>query len=69
MALMAGNAVMLKVAAVTVLVGEAIDKIAAGELPEGLFSRIVGSGAEVSRGFFDNGIDKIFFTGSRPVKD
>lgn len=68
MALMAGNAVMLKVAAATVLVGEAIDKIvAAGELPEGLFYHIVGSGAEVSRGFFDNGIDKIFFTGSVPT--
>lgn len=65
MALMAGNTVMLKVAATTVLVGEAIERIvAAGELPEGLFHHIVGSGAEVSRGFFENGIDKIFFTGS-----
>lgn len=65
MGLMAGNAILLKVAAATVMVGQAIERIvAAGDLPPGLFSHIVGSGADVSRAFFDNRIDKIFFTGS-----
>lgn len=65
MGLMAGNAVILKVAAATPLVGEAINKIiAAGELPKGLFQQIVGSGGAVSKSFFENDIDKIFFTGS-----
>jgi len=68
MALMAGNGVMLKVAAATPAVGRAIEKIvAAGELPEGLFQHIVGSGSKVATGFFDNGIDKLFFTGSVPA--
>lgn len=68
MGLMAGNAVMLKVAAATVLVGKAIEEIvAAGELPDGLFHHIVGSGSEVSRAFFENKVDKIFFTGSVPT--
>lgn len=68
MALMAGNAVLLKVAASTIMVGEAIERIvAAGELPSGLFQHIVGSGARVSRAFFENGINKIFFTGSVPT--
>ncbi|MBV1921797.1 MAG: aldehyde dehydrogenase family protein, partial [Pseudomonadales bacterium] len=61
----AGNAVILKVAAATPLVGEAINKIiAAGDLPKGLFQQIVGSGGAVSKSFFENNIDKIFFTGS-----
>lgn len=65
MGLMAGNAIMLKVAAATITVGDAIDRIVkAGELPDGLFQHIVGSGAAVSKAFFTNGINKIFFTGS-----
>ncbi|OUS23806.1 succinate-semialdehyde dehydrogenase [Gammaproteobacteria bacterium 45_16_T64] len=65
MGLMAGNAVILKVAAATPLVGQVInDIIAAGNLPAGLFQQIVGSGGAVSRAFFENRIDKIFFTGS-----
>lgn len=65
MGLMAGNAIMLKVAAQTPLVGQAIEKIiAAGELPTGLFHHIIGSGGEVSTAFFENKIDKLFFTGS-----
>ena len=68
MGLMAGNAIMMKVAAATVQVGVAIERIvAAGELPPDLFHHIVGSGAGVSRAFFDNGVNKIFFTGSVPV--
>ncbi len=65
MGLMAGNAVLLKVAAATIMVGEAIERIvAAGELPKGLFAHIVGSGPRISRAFLENGINKIFFTGS-----
>jgi succinate-semialdehyde dehydrogenase/glutarate-semialdehyde dehydrogenase len=68
MGLMAGNAVLLKVAAATITVGEAIERIvAAGELPDGLFQHIVGSGGRVSQSFFDNGINKLFFTGSVPT--
>src|SRR5699024_95267 len=65
MALMAGNAIFLKVAAATPAVGEAIELImAAGELPEGLFHHIVGSGSKTADAFFEHGIDKLFFTGS-----
>jgi acyl-CoA reductase-like NAD-dependent aldehyde dehydrogenase len=68
MGLMAGNAVLLKVAAATITVGQAIERIvAAGGLPAGLFQHIVGSGGRVSQAFFDNGIDKLFFTGSVPT--
>ncbi|EKF75094.1 succinate-semialdehyde dehydrogenase [Alcanivorax hongdengensis A-11-3] len=68
MGLMAGNAILLKVAAATPSVGRAIEQIiAAGELPEGLFQHIVGSGSKVATGFFENGIDKLFFTGSVPA--
>ena len=68
MGLMAGNAVLLKVAAATPAVGRAIEQIiAAGELPEGLFHHIVGSGSKVATGFFENGVDKLFFTGSVPA--
>ena len=67
-ALMAGNAVLLKVAAATPVVGRAIERILdAGELPEGLFQHIVGSGSKVATAFFQNGIDKLFFTGSVPA--
>jgi succinate-semialdehyde dehydrogenase/glutarate-semialdehyde dehydrogenase len=68
MGLMAGNAVILKVAAVTPMVGKAIeDIVAAGRLPDGLFHHIVGAGAEMSTAMFNNGIDKVFFTGSVPA--
>lgn len=68
MGLMAGNAILLKVAAATPAVGNAIEKIIeAGQLPEGLFTHIVGSGSKVAGAFFDNGIDKLFFTGSVPA--
>lgn len=65
MGLMAGNAILLKVAAATPAVGKAIEDIlAAGELPAGLFQHIVGSGSKVASAFFENGVDKLFFTGS-----
>ena len=65
MGLMAGNAVLLKVAAATPAVGRAIEGIIeAGQLPDGLFQHIVGSGSAVATAFFENGVDKLFFTGS-----
>lgn len=68
MGLMAGNAVMLKTAAATPLVGDAINRIInAADLPKGLFQQIVGSGGEVSTAMLENGVDKIFFTGSVDV--
>jgi len=68
MGLMAGNAIVLKVAAATIMVGKAIDDIVkAGELPDGLFTHIVGSGGQVSGAFFENKVNKIFFTGSVPT--
>lgn len=68
MGLMAGNAIVLKVAAATPLAGKAIERIvAAGDLPAGLFTHIIGSGSAVSTAMFENGIDKLFFTGSVPT--
>lgn len=68
MALMAGNAVLLKVAAVTPLVGKLIeDIVAAGNLPPGLFYHLAGSGGAISTAMFENGINKLFFTGSVPA--
>ncbi|MCB1137282.1 MAG: aldehyde dehydrogenase family protein [Leptospiraceae bacterium] len=68
MGLMAGNAIVLKVAGATVMVGKAIERIVdAAELPSGLFSHVIGSGGQVSTAMFHNGVDKIFFTGSVPT--
>lgn len=68
MGLMAGNAIILKTAAATPLVGDAINRIvSAADLPKGLFQQIVGSGGAVSTAMLENGIDKIFFTGSVDV--
>jgi len=65
MALMAGNAVVLKVAAQTPMVGDAIERVVkASGLPEGLFAHVVGSGSKVLNAMLDNGAQKIFFTGS-----
>lgn len=68
MALMAGNAVLLKVAAATPAVGKAIeDIVAAGDLPPGLFQHVVGSGGKVADALFAQRVDKLFFTGSVAV--
>jgi succinate-semialdehyde dehydrogenase/glutarate-semialdehyde dehydrogenase len=68
MGLMAGNAILLKVAAATPLVGKAIeDIVAAGRLPDGLFHHLVGPGGEISTAMFANGVNKLFFTGSVPA--
>jgi succinate-semialdehyde dehydrogenase/glutarate-semialdehyde dehydrogenase len=65
MALLAGNAVILKTASSTQGVGRAMAEIfAAAELPEGLFSYVEIKGAAAGRAFIEGGVDKLFFTGS-----
>lgn len=68
MGLMAGNAVLLKVATNCTPVGCFIESvIAAGELPDGLFQHLIVGGAEAGPAFLASGINKLFFTGSVPV--
>lgn len=68
MGLMAGNAIILKVATPTATVGVFIDEcIAAGGFPKGLFRCLNVPGAQVSKAMLEHGIDKIFFTGSVKV--
>jgi len=68
MALIAGNAVILKTATQTLEVGKALKAcIDAGELPVGLFHFINIPGKIAGDAFIESGIDKLFFTGSVPV--
>ena len=68
MALLAGNAVILKVAADTAEVGRALAAVfAAAELPEGLFAYVEMPGTEAGPAFINGGVDKLFFTGSTEV--
>ncbi|KAK7194011.1 aldehyde dehydrogenase [Novymonas esmeraldas] len=65
MGLMAGNAVLLKVATNSTPVGVFIEEVVkAGELPEGLFQHLVIGGAEAGPAMLASGINKLFFTGS-----
>jgi succinate-semialdehyde dehydrogenase/glutarate-semialdehyde dehydrogenase len=65
MALLAGNAVILKVASDTPGVGRALaDVFAAACLPPGVFSYVEIPGKEAGRAFINGGVDKLFFTGS-----
>lgn len=65
MGIMAGNAVLLKVATNSTPVGCFIDEvIAAGGLPRGLFQHLIVSGAEAGPALLSAGINKLFFTGS-----
>jgi acyl-CoA reductase-like NAD-dependent aldehyde dehydrogenase len=66
--LMAGNAVILKVAGIAKPVGELIREVVeeAG-VPEGLFHLIHLEGRAAGRAFLDAGVRKLFFTGSIPV--
>ncbi|MDR0602131.1 MAG: aldehyde dehydrogenase family protein [Treponema sp.] len=65
MALLAGNAVILKVASVTPGAGRAIAGIlGAADLPAGLFTHVEIPGAEAGPAFISGGVDKLFFTGS-----
>jgi succinate-semialdehyde dehydrogenase/glutarate-semialdehyde dehydrogenase len=68
MALLAGNAVLLKVASDTLEVGRALAGIfSEADLPEGLFSYVELPGREAGPAFISGGVDKLFFTGSTAV--
>lgn len=68
MALLAGNAVILKTASLTPGSGRIIDEILkAASLPEGLFTNVELPGKEAGPAFINSGIDKLFFTGSTAV--
>ena len=68
MALMAGNAVVLKVATQTQDVGVIIaEAMNAGKLPDGLFNLVNLPGRVAGDAFIGAGINKLFFTGSVAV--
>jgi len=68
MALLTGNAVVLKVASDTLEVGRAIGRLFAGAgLPDGLFTYVELPGAQAGPAFLAAGCDKLFFTGSTEV--
>ncbi|MBI3123280.1 MAG: aldehyde dehydrogenase family protein [Ignavibacteriales bacterium] len=68
MGLLAGNAVVVKVATETQIVGEEIRKaVQHTGLPDGLFTMLNLPGKIAGDAFLDSGIDKLFFTGSVPV--
>ena len=65
MALMAGNAVVVKVASETQQVGRALEKcFNSVGLPEGIFTHVNLPGRVAGEAFLSAGIDKLFFTGS-----
>ncbi len=64
-ALMAGNAVLLKAAAQTLLAGERFAQaFAAAGLPEGIFQNLVLSHAQTERLLGERAVDHVTFTGS-----
>jgi len=68
MALLAGNAVILKTATLTPGAGRIIAKILEeANLPEGLFTNVEIPGKDAGSAFIGGGIDKLFFTGSTAV--
>ncbi len=68
MALLAGNAVVLKVATETQMVGRALAKcLQSAGLPPGLFSYLNLPGSVAGSAFLEAGVDKLFFTGSVAV--
>ncbi|GAB1482654.1 aldehyde dehydrogenase family protein [Treponema sp.] len=68
MALLAGNAVLLKVASDTLAVGAALENtFAAAGLPKNLFNYVVLPGKEAGPAFIEGGVDKLFFTGSTEI--
>lgn len=67
-ALLAGNAVLLKAASETQMVGRIFKAcIETGELPKGLFTYVNLPGRVVGDAFLDSGVDKLSFTGSTKV--
>jgi succinate-semialdehyde dehydrogenase/glutarate-semialdehyde dehydrogenase len=71
MALLAGNAVILKTASLTPGSGRIIAEILeAAQLPEGLFVNVALPGKEAGPAFIDSGIDKLFLPDQPlPVKN
>lgn len=68
MALLAGNAVILKTASETQMVGLALkESIQAGGLPDGVFTYVNVPGRVAGDAFLEGGVDKLFLTGSVPV--
>jgi acyl-CoA reductase-like NAD-dependent aldehyde dehydrogenase len=68
MALLAGNAVVLKTATQTQWVGRALEAcIQAADLPQGLFAFINVPGSTAGDALLQAGVDKLFFTGSVAV--
>jgi len=68
MALLAGNAVILKTASHTPGTGRVIAEILkAANLPDGLFVNVEMPGNEAGPAFVNGGIDKLFFIGSTAV--
>lgn len=68
MGLLAGNAVILKTASETQMVGHILKEcIEYAGLPEGVFTYINLPGRIAGDAFLDAGMDKLFFTGSVPV--
>lgn len=65
MALLAGNAVVLKTASETPEVGSVLKEcMQAGEFPVPIFHHVFMKGSMAGPAFFEAGIDKLFFTGS-----
>lgn len=61
MALLAGNAVILKVATETQLVGKALEEcIGAAGLPSGLFAYVSLPGRQAGRALLEAGVNKLF---------
>lgn len=68
MGLLAGNAVILKVATETQMVGRKLEEcFSAAGLPEGIFTYVNIPGRLAGSAFLKSGIDKLFFTGSVTV--
>ena len=68
MALLAGNAVVLKTATETQMVGRKLEEcLSEAELPEGVFAYVNMPGRLAGSAFLKTGIDKLFFTGSVSV--
>ena len=68
MGLLAGNAVILKTASETQVVGHALKAcIDHAGLPEHVFTYVNLPGSKAGDAFIDAGVDKFFFTGSVPV--
>ncbi len=66
--LLAGNAIVIKTASETLAVGRKLaDIFEQSGLPEGVFNFINLPGREVGSAFFENRVDKLFFTGSEAV--